>query len=92
MIRRGAAWAVVGSMGLASVGSAQVATAIVSPQVNRDRTITLRYLAPNARTITVAGDLDGRPHPMTRGADGVWTLTLGPFAPDTTPTRSTSTG
>ncbi len=55
---------------------------VTSPEVGADRTITLRYAAPNARQVVVNGELDGQPHPMTKGPDGVWTLTLGPLAPD----------
>ena len=55
---------------------------VVSPEVGADRTVTLRYLAPNASQVTVNGELDGTAHPMTKGADGVWTVTVGPLAPD----------
>jgi enterochelin esterase family protein len=55
---------------------------VISPEIGADRTLTLRYLAPNASQVTVNGELDGKPHPMTKGADGIWTVTLGPFAPD----------
>jgi enterochelin esterase-like enzyme len=56
--------------------------AIVSPQVNADRTMTLRFRAPNAKDVSVIGEIDGKPHPMTKGEDGVWTATIGPLAPD----------
>jgi enterochelin esterase family protein len=56
--------------------------AIVSPQVNADRTLTLRFRAPNAKEVSVIGEIDGKPHPMTKGDDGVWTATIGPLAPD----------
>ncbi len=45
-------------------------------------TLTLRYLAPNAKSVTAAGELDGKPHPLTRGDNGVWSVTIGPLAPD----------
>jgi len=67
---------------VATVASAQPSRSIVSPEVHPDRTITLRCVAPDARGVTVSGELDGRQHPMTKGADGVWTLTLGPLHPD----------
>jgi enterochelin esterase family protein len=38
--------------------------------------------APTAQAITVNGELDGKPHPMTKGDNGVWTTTVGPLAPD----------
>jgi enterochelin esterase-like enzyme len=56
--------------------------AVVSPQVNADKTMTLRFRAPNAKEVSVIGELDGKPHPMTKGDDGVWTATIGPLAPD----------
>ena len=55
---------------------------VVSPEIGADRTLTLRYLAPNATQVTASGELDGKAHPMTKGADGVWTVTIGPLAPD----------
>jgi enterochelin esterase family protein len=55
---------------------------VVSPEVGPDRTLTLRYLAPNASQVTASGELDGKPHPMTKGADGVWSVTIGPLPPD----------
>jgi enterochelin esterase-like enzyme len=57
---------------------------VVSPQVNADRTVTLRVLAPKATEITVTGELlnGSQPKPMTKGEDGIWTATLGPVPPD----------
>src|SRR5690349_12056938 len=55
---------------------------VVSPQVNPDKTFTLRFRAPNAKEVTVIGEIDGKPHPMTKGDDGVWTVTIGPLAHD----------
>jgi enterochelin esterase-like enzyme len=55
---------------------------LASPQVNPDKTITLRFRAPNAKEVTVIGELDGKTHPMTKGEDGVWTVTIGPFPHD----------
>ena len=55
---------------------------VISPEVGADQTLTLRYLAPDAKQVTASGELDGKPHPMTKGDDGVWTVTIGPLAPD----------
>lgn len=55
---------------------------IVSPEVNADRSVTLRYRAPNATQVTASGELDGKPHPMTKDAEGVWSVTIGPLAPE----------
>ena len=55
---------------------------VVSPQVNADKTITLRFRAPNAKEVSVIGEIDGKPHPMIKGDDGVWTATIGPLPHD----------
>jgi enterochelin esterase-like enzyme len=57
---------------------------VVSPQVNADRTVTVRVLAPKATEITVTGELlnGSQPKPMTKGDDGIWTATLGPLPAD----------
>ena len=62
--------------------AAQQPPPFVSPQVNADRTLTLRLFAPNASKVSAAGELDGQPHEMKKGSDGVWTVTIGPLAPD----------
>lgn len=55
---------------------------VVSPQVNPDHTITLRFRAPEAKEVTVIGEIDGKDHPMTKGDSGIWSVTIGPLAPD----------
>jgi enterochelin esterase family protein len=55
---------------------------VISPEIVPNRAIILRYLAPDARQVTVSGELDGKVHPMTKGADGVWSATIEPLPPD----------
>ena len=55
---------------------------VVSPEVGADRSVTLRFAAPNATSVTASGELDGKPHPLTKGENGVWSVTVGPLAPD----------
>jgi enterochelin esterase-like enzyme len=57
---------------------------VVSPQVNPDRSVTVRVLAPKATEITVTGEIlnGAQPKAMTKGDDGIWTATLGPVPPD----------
>ena len=69
-------------MAFAANAGAQAPTPVVSPEVSSDRRLTVRYRAPEAKQVTVAGELDGQPHPMTKGTDGVWSVTIGPLAPD----------
>ena len=68
-------------LGIATL-DAQGPAPVVSPEVSTDRRLTLRFRAPDAKQVTAAGELDGQPHPMTKGPDGVWTVTIGPLAPD----------
>ena len=64
--------------------------AIVSPQVNPDKTVTLRFNAPNARSVEVIGEIIGKPsHEMKKNEAGIWEVTIGtgddgkgPLAPD----------
>jgi enterochelin esterase family protein len=53
-----------------------------SPEVTADRRLTLRLRAPAAQKVTVSGELDGQVHARTRGDDGLWSVTIGPLAPD----------
>ena len=57
-------------------------SAVVSPEVGADRTITFRYAAPNATDASVGGELDGKRYPMTKDGNGVWSVTIGPLPPD----------
>ena len=59
-------------------GRGQQGPQVVSPEVNADRTVTLRLLAPKATEVTVTGELlnGAQPKPMTKGEDGVWTVTM----------------
>lgn len=59
-------------------------TALHSPEVHGDRTVTLRFLAPHATHVDVVGEiLQGTgPLAMTKGEDGIWTATLGPLPPE----------
>ena len=58
--------------------------ALVSPEVHPDRTVTLRFCAPQAAEVKVTGEItQGKgPQPMVKGNDGVWTITLGPLPPE----------
>jgi enterochelin esterase family protein len=53
---------------------------IVSPEIHPDKTVTFRFLAPKAQEVTLNGSWDGATNlPMTKGADGVWSTTVGPL-------------
>ena len=58
--------------------------AVISPEVHPDKTVTLRFRAPNAKTVKLIGEIEGKPsYPMTKDeATGIWSVTIGPFAHD----------
>jgi enterochelin esterase family protein len=54
----------------------------VSPEVSADRKVTFRLYAPKAEAVTLnGGDIpnNGKGAPMTKTAEGVWEVTLGPL-------------
>src|SRR5512139_971323 len=59
-------------------------TALHSPEVHPNRTVTLRFRAPGATQVEVVGEiLQGKGSlAMTKGEDGVWTAILGPLPPE----------
>ena len=61
-----------------------VLTATAQPRPNDDGTVTFNYRNDAAKSVQVDVQFAGRKD-MTRGADGVWTVTLGPAAPDMYP-------
>jgi enterochelin esterase family protein len=57
---------------------------LVSPEVSADRLVTFRFYAPKAQSVVVKPWFleDGQPPiALTKGADGVWSVTTGPIAP-----------
>ena len=58
--------------------------AVRSPQVNTDHTVTFRLRAPQAAAVDLVGEvLQGKgPQSMTKGSDGLWTITIGPLPPE----------
>ena len=67
---------------------AQAATTLNSPTVNPDRTVTFSLTAPQATDVKLNLQNQTGPSPaadamdMTMDASGVWSITVGPLAPD----------
>src|SRR5258708_487172 len=60
----------------------QQTTPIISPEVHPARTVPSRPRAAKATEAAVPGDWPGGPKPMTKDAQGVWSVTLGPLEPN----------
>ena len=61
---------------------------LVSPEVHPDRTVTFRIRFPQATTVTLTGDWLATPAtptggmmPMTKDAEGIWSVTSEPLEP-----------
>ena len=66
------------------LGCTLMASAQSSTICHEDGTVTFQYKNDQAKEVLVDVQFAGR-KPMTRGADGMWTTTLGPAAPDMYP-------
>ena len=58
---------------------------VVSPQVNADKSVTFRFLAPQAKDVKLNTQFEKKPVPMTKDAQGVWSVTTSPAKPDMYP-------
>lgn len=52
-----------------------------SPEVHPDRTVTFRISAPKATEVLLKGDWHDDNKKLEKDANGVWSITLGPFLP-----------
>lgn len=58
---------------------------VISPQVNADKTVVFRYLAPLAKEVKLSGQFQKAPVAMTKDTLGIWSVTVGPIKPDVYP-------
>ncbi|MGC9472050.1 MAG: alpha/beta hydrolase-fold protein [Bacteroidales bacterium] len=58
---------------------------IVSPEVHSDKTVTFRFMAPDARKVELSTEILKERAAMTRDENGLWSITIGPVTPDIYP-------
>lgn len=56
-----------------------------SPQINADRTVVFRFIAPLAKDVKLSAQFEKGPVQMTKDASGMWSVTVGPVKPDIYP-------
>ncbi len=56
-----------------------------SPQVNPDKTVIFRYIAPGAKDVRLSAQFEKGPVALTKDASGVWSVQAGPVKPDIYP-------
>lgn len=66
----------------ACLAPAQSPITVQSHQANPDHTLTFRYQDPAATAIVLNIDTAPKPIPMVKGADGIWSYTTPPLAPE----------
>lgn len=69
---------------LAQGGRGAQGPVVISPQVNADRSVTVRLLAPKATEVALTGEIlnGAQPTPLTKSEDGVWSVTTPALPPD----------
>ena len=55
---------------------------VYSPEIHGGGKVTFRIRAPKASEVKVSGEWSGDTIELTKDAEGVWSVTLGPLAPD----------
>ncbi|MGV3587578.1 MAG: alpha/beta hydrolase-fold protein [Adhaeribacter sp.] len=58
---------------------------VVSPQIHPDKKVTFRYQAPSAKEVKLSAQFEKGPVAMTKEANGIWSVTVGPVKPDIYP-------
>ena len=70
-----------GARGAMADGGPRGADVVASPRVEADRRVTFRVRAPEAAKVTLISDFHNET-PLSRGQDGLSSVTVGPLAPD----------
>jgi enterochelin esterase-like enzyme len=65
-----------------ALAEAQQPRPVVSPEILSDGRVTFRLNAPKADEVALTGEFLDGPRAFTREADGVWSVTVGPVAPE----------
>ncbi|WP_026461528.1 esterase [Adhaeribacter aquaticus] len=54
----------------------------ISPQIHPDNKVTFRYQAPSAKEVKLSAQFEKGSVAMTKEANGIWNVTVGPVKPD----------
>lgn len=66
---------------LSSSLDAQLKDPLISPVIGADRAVTLSLRAPEADSVKATGGFPGSPAVMKKGANGIWSVKIGPLDP-----------
>lgn len=82
---RGVIMAALVCISLVAPGQAPRGPFVISPQVNADKSIVFRYLAPAAKEVKLSGQFEKNQLQMTKDSIGIWSVTTKPVPPDIYP-------
>ncbi|MCC7009729.1 MAG: esterase [Acidobacteria bacterium] len=83
MIMTSSKWRAAALVALLSAGLALAQTTAPSAEVSADNHVTFRLYAPDAGDVRLAGNWPGGTNvAMTKDAQGVWSVTVGPLTPE----------
>lgn len=75
-----------------AIGQPPKGPLVVSPQVNPDKTITFRYVVPQAKEVLLNAQFLKESISLTKDSIGIWSVTTGPVKPDIYPYSFTVDG
>ena len=58
---------------------------VISPEVHPDNSVTFRFLARNAKRVSLDTEILSKPAKMVKDDSGVWSITIPPVKPDIYP-------
>jgi enterochelin esterase-like enzyme len=65
--------------------TAQTRRTIVSPEIHPDKTVTFRFMAPEANKVELSAQFLAANQIMVKDTSGLWSVTVGPITPDIYP-------
>src|SRR5438309_10136385 len=65
-----------------SMAFPQSSPRVVSPEIQPDGHVTLRFRAPNVSKVDLNLEGQSAPTPMRKDEHGIWAVTVGPLQPD----------
>jgi len=63
-------------------GADSASVRVVSPEISADHRVTFRLLAPKASEVLVSGEFLAASRALTKDANGLWSVTVGPIEPE----------
>src|SRR5690349_2871354 len=70
------------AIAVCAAGAFAQSTAVKSPDIAADRTVTFRVMAPKASEVLLTGEFMKGSKPLVKDEKGLWSLAVGPVEPE----------